>query len=106
MIVADETNVLPAEWGNMSDGRLWDLFTSLAQRLNSFGEIDRVPGSDGSHEEMQATGSMHLIFKRPVAQFAQASEEQLACEGMQSLSFVQTDQHTPPECLIAKILQE
>src|SRR6266566_7317816 len=106
MILADQANVLPSQWRNMGHGGFWDIFASFAQGLNRFGKIDRIPGSDSSHDQMEATGPMHLILKRSISQFAEPAKEELACKGMKRLSFVQADQHTPPECFIAKILQQ
>jgi len=90
----------------MSHGHVWNVFAPLTQGCEGIVEIDRIPGCNGSHEQVQATGSMHLILKGPISQFAQPSQEELAPEGMQYLSIVQADQHTPPECLIAKIVQQ
>lgn len=49
---------------------------------------------------------MHLILKRSVTQFAESAKEELTCEGVERFSFVQADQHAPPECFVAKILQQ
>ena len=49
---------------------------------------------------------MHLILKRPVAQFTEPPKEELTREGMERLSFIQTNQHASPESLITKILQQ
>src|SRR2546429_9845326 len=96
MRVPDQTNILPSPWRNMSHGHVWNVFAPLTQGCEGIVEIDRIPGCNGSHEQVQATGSMHLILKGPISQFAQPSQEELAPEGMQYLSFVQADQHTPP----------
>jgi len=89
MIVADQANVFPPKWCNMCHGRFWDLFTSLAQRSDGFCEIDGVPGGNGSHEQMQTTGSMDLIFQSAIAQFPQATKEELAGERVQCFPFVE-----------------
>ena len=78
MIVADKANVFPPKWRNMCHGRFWHLFASLAQRRDCFGEIDGVPGGNGSHEQVETTGSMDLIFQSAISQFPQATEEELA----------------------------
>jgi hypothetical protein len=106
MVVADQANMFPSEWRNMGDRRFWNVFSPFAQGLNRFGEIDRVPGSNGRHDDMQATGSMHLILKRPIAQFAEPPKEELARESMKRFSFIQADQHPPPEGFVAKIFAD
>ena len=50
MIVADQANVLPSKRRNMGYSRFWNDFSSFAEALNRFGEIDRFPGSNGRHE--------------------------------------------------------
>ena len=72
----------------MSHSDLWNIFPSFAEGLNRFGKIDRISGSDSSHDQMKATGPMHLIIKCPVAQFAEPAKEELACEGMKCLSII------------------
>jgi hypothetical protein len=69
MIVAGQANVFPPKWCNICHCRFWDLFASLAQRSDCFGEIDGVPGGNGSHEQVETTGSMDLIFQSAIAQF-------------------------------------
>src|SRR5437588_7269625 len=86
MIVADQANVFPPKWRNMCHGRFWDVFASLAQRRDGFGEIDGVPGGHGSHEQVETTGPMDLIFQSAIAQFPQATEEELACKASPLLS--------------------
>ena len=48
---------------------------------------------------------MHLILKRPVAQFAEPAKEELARESVERFSFVQADEHPPPKRFVAKVLQ-
>ena len=93
MIVADQANVFPPKWCNMCHGRFWHLFASLAQRRDCFGEIDGVPGGNGSHEQVETTGSMDLIFQSAIAQLPQAPEEELAGERVQCFAFVEPDQN-------------
>src|SRR5579859_7776222 len=90
----------------MSHGGFWNIFASFAERLNRFGEIDGIPGSNGRHQQMKTTGAMHLILKLPVTQFAESAKEELTGERVERFSFIQTDQHPSPECFVTKILKQ
>lgn len=98
--------MLPTQGSDMCHRRLCNLLAAPAQRRERFGEIDRIPGSNGCHQEMQATGPVHLIFQGAITQLPQAAKEELAGEGVQGFPFVQPNQNAPTQGLVAKILQQ
>ena len=72
----------------MRNRRLCNLLAAPAQRRERFGQIDRILGSNGRHQEMQATGSVHLIFQGAITQLPQTTKEELAGEGVQGFPTV------------------
>jgi len=59
----------------------------------------RIPGRNGRHEQVQATGPMHLIFQGTITQLSQTTEEELAGERVQRFSFVEPDENEANEVL-------
>ncbi len=72
----------------MRNRRLCNLLAAPAQGRKRFGQIDRIPGRNGRHQQMQATGPMHLIFQGAIPQLPQAAKEELAGEGVQGFPTV------------------
>src|SRR6266496_3279242 len=106
MIISNEVDMLPTQGRNMRNRRLCNLLAASAQRRERFGQIDGIPGRNGCHEQMQATGPMHLIFQSAITQLPQTAKEELTGEGVQCFPFVEPNQNTATQGLIPKILQQ
>ena len=52
-----------------------DDFAARAQLADCAAEIDGVPEDDGGDGEIEAGGTVALVFESPVADFAEAMEE-------------------------------
>lgn len=106
MVVPNQVDMFPAQWGDMSDRGFGNLLAALAQGGNRLRQIDRIPGRDGCHEQVQATGPVKLIFKRPITQFSQAPKEELTRQRVQCLSLVEADEDPPPQRFVTKVVQQ
>jgi hypothetical protein len=90
----------------MGNRCLCDLLVTSAECGESLSQINRVPGCDGCHEQMQATGPVDLIFQCAITQFSQATKKELAGQGMKGLAFVQPDENATTQCLIAEVREQ
>ena len=61
-----------------------------AQLVNCAPETDGVPKDDGRDGEIEAGGSVSLIFESAVADFAEAMKKHRSGESVARLAFVET----------------
>ena len=60
-IVAGQVDVLPAQWGQVSQQLIWDIL-DLAQGCDGALEISRVPQDDCGDEQVEAGGAVLLVL--------------------------------------------
>jgi hypothetical protein len=104
MIIPSQVDVFPSERCDVCDRFLRNLFTMFAYGLNRCCQIRRVPSCNRCHEQVETACSVHLVLKRSITQFSQSAQEELTGQGMERLSFVETDENTPTERRVPKIL--
>ncbi len=75
-VSANDIGVLPASWCVVAQLLVRYLFASRPKGFNGMTKVDRVPGNNGSHEDMERTRTMKLVLKRPIAQFTPLPKEQ------------------------------
>src|SRR5437879_4894152 len=64
-VLADEIDMFPSQRGYMRKILFRNRFSPLFQLLNSLGKVDRIPGCNSRHNQMEAACTVHLIFKCP-----------------------------------------
>jgi hypothetical protein len=96
-VVAIEANVLPAERGNVGEQLIRQRLALGAKLCNGTAEVDGVPKDDGGDREVEARGTVALIFEGTVPDFAVTMEKQGAGERVSGLALVETGIGTASE---------
>jgi hypothetical protein len=88
-IVAREVvDVIPAQRGDGRDEGVVD-WPVPAQSGDRAFEVDGVPEDDGGGDQIEAAGPVALIFKRPIADLAEAVKKDGARVGVEKFPFLE-----------------
>src|SRR6266487_4516809 len=105
-VLSNEINMLPTQRRNVGQVLFRDRFSTLFEFLDRQGKIDRIPGGNGRHNQVQARSSMHLILKGAIPEFSMFARKELAHQCMQGLPFVEPDEDAATKCFVLKIVEQ
>ena len=96
-VVAIEDDVLPAERGNVGEQLIGRSFGLGAKLSDGVLEVDGVPEDDGGDREVEAGGTVALVFEGAVPDLAVSMEKQGAGERVSGLAFIESGVGTASE---------
>jgi hypothetical protein len=74
----------------MSDQFVWHLFALGPESVDGISKVGRGPRSDGRDQQVQATGPMHLVLVRAIAELAALADEDGAAGAVDGLAVIQS----------------
>ena len=104
-VVAREINVFPSQWGKMREQFVIKIGCVGSDGLHGSLQIDGVPEDDGGAQEVEATGSVALIFKGAIPDFAQSVKENGSGEGVSRFPFIESHMNAATQFGVLKPLQ-
>ena len=88
-VVTIKADVLPAERGNVGEQLIGQSFGLGAKLGNGVAEVDGVPEDDGGDREVEAGGTVELVFEGAVPNLAVTMKKQGAGERVSGLALVE-----------------
>lgn len=77
----------------------------LSDRIDRAFHVDRVPKNDCGDDEIKSAGSIALVLKRTISQFAKPMEEHRSRECVLRLALVEADLNAAPKLYVLKPFQ-